>query len=189
MTGSPTIARLLPTVLRMCDKPGALLLRAATFALAVFSLMAGLVWHHSDSAFRYLPAIFAVTGWICVGMFSFYRARIRQGLDSNPPPVVSGGVLATGDDATSTSSAVTSGLQAEMSALSEAYRETQIVTTRFFPRINGAQRALVRAAGGVVNAPYLRYDLRLVLLTFLGTFATVGLSVLGVFICAFALLL
>ena len=52
-----------------------------------------------------------------------------------------------------------------------------------------AQRALLRAAGGPVNAPYLRDDLRVTLVAFLGTVAAIPLGVLGAFVCAFSLLL
>ncbi|MDO5726834.1 MAG: hypothetical protein Q4Q03_02795 [Bowdeniella nasicola] len=188
MATSPTVARLLPAILRMCDRPGALLLRLATFALTLFTLMAALVWYHSDTLTRYLPALFALAGWICVGTFSYFRAGIRRSLDSHPPQTITGTELQTSDP-TSTSSDLATGLHADITAIGEAYRETQIITTRFFPRINATQRALVHAAGGVVNAPYLRYDLRLVLASFVGTNLTVALATFGSIVCALALLL
>ena len=58
-----------------------------------------------------------------------------------------------------------------------------------FPRVEAAQRALLRAAGGPVKAPYLRDDLRVTLVAFLGTVAAIPLGVLGAFGCAFSLLL
>src|SRR5690606_6163665 len=68
-------------------------------------------------------------------------------------------------------------------------RGPRATAARWFPRVEAAQRALLRAAGGPVNAPYLRDDLRVTLLAFLGTVAAIPLGVLGAFVCAFALLL
>jgi len=78
---------------------------------------------------------------------------------------------------------------ADEDALREAAAEAQIHTARWFPRVEAAQRALLRAAGGPVNAPYLRDDLRVTLVAFLGTVAAIPLGVLGAFVCAFSLLL
>lgn len=79
-------------------------------------------------------------------------------------------------------------VEEELGTLSEAMDENRVRSARWFPRVEATQRALLRAAGGPVNAPYLRDDLRVTLVAFLGTVAAIPLAVLGSFMCAFALL-
>ncbi len=70
----------------------------------------------------------------------------------------------------------------------DAMLEAQDIRDTWMPRVEAAQRAAVAAAGGLVNAPYLKDDLRITLVS--GLVAVIGLP-LGFFLlilAAFALL-
>lgn len=60
---------------------------------------------------------------------------------------------------------------------------------RVFGRIERAQRALLTAAGGRVNAPYLADDLRITVAAFAGTVLTIVVGGLGIVVLAVVLLL
>ncbi|MBE6484061.1 MAG: hypothetical protein E7Z96_04680 [Actinomycetaceae bacterium] len=70
----------------------------------------------------------------------------------------------------------------------DAMLEAQDIRDTWMPRVEAAQRAAIAAAGGLVNAPYLKDDLRITLVS--GLVAVIGLP-LGFFLlilAAFALL-
>lgn len=62
------------------------------------------------------------------------------------------------------------------------------VIGRVFGRIERAQRALLAAAGGPTNAPYLADDLRITVVAFAGTLVTIAVGGLLVLVLAIALL-
>ncbi len=62
------------------------------------------------------------------------------------------------------------------------------VIGRVFGRMERAQRALMTAAGGRANAPYLVDDLRVTVAAFVGTLVTIGIGSLGVLVLAAVLL-
>src|SRR5699024_544017 len=66
---------------------------------------------------------------------------------------------------------------------------TDLPRTRFMPGVAIVQRIMLDAAGGPVNAPYLKDDLRITILAAIGAVVAVPLSILGAFIAVFALLL
>ncbi|MDN5559704.1 MAG: hypothetical protein L0G23_09765 [Ruaniaceae bacterium] len=62
------------------------------------------------------------------------------------------------------------------------YVETQARDSRFLPGVEATQRAMLQAAGGPVNAPYLKADLRITMVAFAGTLAAIPLSFSGAFL-------
>ena len=70
-------------------------------------------------------------------------------------------------------------LSEEMAFLEEVRWVGSLRTARYFPRVEAAQRALVLAAGGTVNAPYLKDDLRVTLVALLGTFVAIPVGAIG----------
>ena len=65
--------------------------------------------------------------------------------------------------------------------------ETQLRDT-WMPRVEAAQRAAVAAAGGTVNAPYLKDDLRITLVSAIATGVLIPIETLFAFIAFFAVL-
>ena len=183
MSQSETVSRLLPTIMMMARRPGKAVLILASLVLAIYTLASVLLLNTSHTFIAFLPLATAVVAWIAVGTFAWYRARINQQLPDR----------STSRDLAAPAGASNDGLdaryRAEAEALGSAYQESRIHTVRFLPRIEAAQRALLRAAGGPVQAPYLRYDMRWVLLSFLGTIAAIPLALAGSAICFLALLL
>ena len=182
--------RLLPTLLKIAHRPGGLLLAAACVGLGLFTLMALALALTSGSPIAWLPLVIAAVLWVCVGTFAFYRAQLQRHVQAiahqaDARVIVDQSVAAP---TASTEGTVSSQLHTEAQVLGEAYRESTIRTARYFPRIEAAQRGLLQAAGGVANAPYLKYDLRLVLGAFLGTALALPASIVGFIVCAFALL-
>ncbi|MDO5699979.1 MAG: hypothetical protein Q4P36_00695 [Bowdeniella nasicola] len=190
MSQSHAVNQLLPLLVRITAKPGAFLLIASSVVWALFAVMTLALWFRSDSGAVWLPVIVAVILFIAIASFAFFRSRILSGVEelnrrTRTEVIVSQDVAEPRESETSQ---LSSQLQEEAEILGEAYRESMIRTARFFPRIEAAQRGLVRAAGGLGQAPFLKYDMRLVLASFLLTAAAIPLSILGFITCAFALL-
>lgn len=176
-------------LVRLTRRPGFLLLGAATVPVVVFVLLALLVGLQAATGGGW--ALFAVALLLAVpvALLAIRRERLRRTTDGFPGAgaVVAGGVV--DHPAIPATDPLTGAVGAEAGTWAEAVAETQIRTARWLPRVEATQRALVRAAGGVVNAPYLRDDLRVTLLAVVGTLLAIPLATLGVFLAAFVLLL
>lgn len=183
MSQSETVSRLLPTIMMMARRPGKAVLILSSLALAIYTLASVLLLNTSHTFIAYLPLATALVGWIAVGIFAWYRARINQQLPDRTSSRDLAVPAGTADNGLDTR------YRAEAEALGSAYQESRIHTVRFLPRIEAAQRGLLRAAGGPVQAPYLRYDMRWVLLSFLGTICAIPLSIAGSTICFIVVLI
>ena len=176
---SDAVNRIAANVVRLARTPGRLLLVGAGVPLAAFLLLAFLVGLGAERWTAWGPFALAVLLAVPLVVLAVRRARLQRATADLPqdPVTSAGGVVVITDQ------------PADEDALREAATEAQIHTARWFPRVEAAQRALLRAAGGPVNAPYLRDDLRVTLVAFLGTVAAIPLGVLGAFVSAFSLLL
>ncbi len=178
--------QVVPPLVRLADRPGALLLRVAAFGVGTFALL-GLV--HGlvvDGWQAWVPLELAGLLALPVVLLAVRRRRlvlqtegvgVHRTVSANPREivVVNGEPLA--------------GLREEQRASYDAaLAENRIRTARFMPRVEAAQRAAVAAAGGHVHAPYLRDDLRVTIAALLGTLAAVPLSALGSIVTAIVLL-
>lgn len=68
----------------------------------------------------------------------------------------------------------------EAQRMHDAMLEEQELRDTWMPRVEAAQRAAIAAAGGTVNAPYLKDDLRVTLASYIGVLA--GTPIVGLFI-------
>lgn len=166
-------------VVRLARAPGRLLLVVASVPVGAFLLLGLLLGLGAAGWTGWVPFALAALLAVPVVVLAVRRARLQRATESLPqgPLTTPGGVV------------VVSGDTSRDTTMNDAVSEAHIHTTRWFPRVEAAQRALLRAAGGPVKAPYLRDDLRVTLLAFLGTAAAIPLGILGAFITAFALLL
>ena len=168
--------QVVPTLVRLARRPGGFLLQAAAAVVGVFALL-GLGYGVSGSGWTgWVPFAFALLLAIPVGVLAVRRERLQvqtQSLHLHR--------TITGDTSLVTYDSVASRdpVQEELDALSSAMAENAVRTARFFPRVEAAQRAGLRAAGGPVNAPYLRDDLRVTLGALIGTIAAIPLALLG----------
>lgn len=171
----------LRSLVRLADRPGAALVRVAGLGVGVFALL-GLVYRlgNTDPS-GWLPFALAAVLAVPVVVLAVRRWRLRAlALDAPSAPTVTprvGEVVVPGTD---------DGVPHE--PVAEAIVEGRIRTARFMPRVEAAQRAAVAAAGGTVNAPYLRDDLRVTIAALIGTLAAIPLSTLGSIVTAIVLL-
>ena len=70
----------------------------------------------------------------------------------------------------------------ERDRLHDAAAEAAQLRETWMPRIEAAQRSAIAAAGGLVNAPYLKDDLRVTLLSGIFTLLSIPLGVFFTFV-------
>lgn len=181
--------QVVPTLVRVARRPGALLLTASGVAVAIFALL-GLLLGAGGSGWRdWIPFALSLVLAVPVLVLAVRRARLQsQTHDLDLHHTVTAGrgevvvVDSHGQDPTRHA------LQDEVDTLDAAMAEGAVRTARFLPRVEAAQRAALVAAGGRVRAPYLADDLRVTIVALLGTLAAVPLSVLGATVTAVLLL-
>ena len=193
------LAQVVPGLVRVARRPGLLLLRAAGLTVGSFAAL-GIVRAWTAIGWTaWVPLALAALLALPVVVLAQRRARLQattEGLDPHRTIEVtspSGRVGAGGDPGTPrgarpSGDARPSSAQAELDSLDAAVREGALRTARYFPRIEAAQRAGLLAAGGPVNAPYLRDDLRVTFVALVGTLAAVPLGALGAIVTAVLLL-
>jgi len=180
---SDAMNRTVADLVRLARKPGRLLLTGAAVPVGVFAVLALLLGLEAERWTGWLPLVLAGVLAVPVAVLAVRRQRLQrttEGLAERPVTIPGSGVVVVVEGQTRTPADP---------AWGEAVQEGRMRTARWFPRVEAAQRAAVRAAGGTVNAPYLKDDLRVTLVAFLGTVAAIPLGVLGAFASAFALLL
>lgn len=180
--------QVVPALVRVVRRPGALLLRAAAVAVASFALL-GLVFALTGAGAgwaAWLPLVLAGFLAVPVVVLAVRRERLQARTDelARHRTVIAG----AGEVARSGGAARRDPLQDEMDSVAAAMAESGVRTARFFPRIEAAQRAGLLAAGGPVNAPYLRDDLRVTIAALLGTVAAIPLATIGALVTVVGLL-
>lgn len=175
------LARIMPAVIRFGTTPGRLLARAAGVAVGFFALFSAFATWQTHLGFAWFLLVCAALLGVAVGLFAWRQRRLsRYVADMEELMYVSGSAVSVPDDAAGGASFVDRWADVEY--------EASLRTARYFPRVEAAQRAMVAAAGGTVNAPYLKDDLRVTLLAFLGTLLAVPLALLGSFTALLLLL-
>ncbi len=172
-----------PAMIRVGTRPGALLLRAAAVADGFFLLFAVLALRATGSLFAWVLVSIAAVLAAAILLFAWRRHRLTAYVDEMEAALaaqhLSAGVVAAPADR----------LDEELRLLREMQWEASIRTARYFPRIEATQRALVLAAGGTVNAPYLKDDLRVTLVALFGTMAAIPLGSFGAMLALLLLVL
>lgn len=168
--------QVVPTLVRVARRPGGILLRAAAAVIGVFALL-GLGYGAGGGSWTgWVPFGFALLLAIPAGVLAVRRERLQVQTQSlHLHRTIPGDASLVTYDSVASRDLV----QEELDVLSAAMAENAVRTARFFPRVEAAQRAGLRAAGGLVNAPYLRDDLRVTLGALIGTIAAIPLALLG----------
>lgn len=178
------LAQLAPAVVRLTRWPGTVLLTTATLAVGGFAAL-GLARGLQDDGGSWVPLVLAALLAVPVVTLAWRRWRLErqvEGLEQPHRTVGGAEIVRTGADA------AVAPWENDLEALTAAMDEAQVRRARFLPRVEAAQRAALRAAGGPVNAPYLRDDLRVTIVALLGTLLAVPLGFLGVVVTGLALL-
>lgn len=177
--------QMVPTLVRVARRPGAILLGLGWWAIGIFALLALVYGATGDGWTAWSPLAWAGLLAVPIAVLAVRRQRLQvqtQGLHLHR--------TITGDESLVTYDAARSRdpVQEELEVISAAMAENAVRTARFFPRVEAAQRAGLLAAGGPVNAPYLRDDLRVTLAALLGTLGAIPLAALGSIVTAVMLL-
>lgn len=170
------VSRLIEALLRMSSEMSRGLVIAAGLFVAIFLGISYGSAIANGLFISWLLFALAVVLTVSVGVFAWRRHRLSKALDEVQEQVyVSSGTVSASADAAE------HGTPADP-FIENVYVETELSEARFFPRVEAAQRAMVRSAGGTVNAPYLKDDLRITMVSFIGTLAAVPLAFSGGFI-------
>lgn len=178
--------QVVPPLVRLARRPGALLLEVAACAVGSFLLLGVVHGVQGDGASSWSAVVVAAVLAVPVVDLTLRRHRLQrrtEGLDVHRTvaPASREVVIQDGEPV--------AGMSPEArDAFAAALAEHRIRRARFFPGLEATQRAAVAAAGGTVNAPYLKDDLRVTLLALLGTLAAIPLATLGAIVTALALL-
>ena len=176
---SDLINRVFPSIIRFGSRPGGVIVALAAVADGFFLLFALLAAWSTGAAFAWFLVAVAAVLAVFVGLLAWRRARLTRHVDAMEAALeaqqLSAGVV---DRPAPTADR----LSEEMAFLEEVRWEGSLRTARYFPRVEAAQRALVLAAGGTVNAPYLKDDLRVTLVALLGALLAIPVGALGAMI-------
>lgn len=182
------INRVLPAIIRFGSRPGAILLAAAAVSDGFFLLVSWLAVRNVGGLLAWLLLLVAVVFAVAIAGFAWRRHRLARHLDEMELALGRQN-LTSGEIAPATPAPERTQLAEELNLWQEVQLENSLRTARYLPRVEAAQRAMVRAAGGVVNAPYLKDDLRLTLLALLGTIAAIPVSFGGTLLAMLVLAL
>ncbi|GAA4432581.1 hypothetical protein GCM10023169_38500 [Georgenia halophila] len=192
MTGPTATAemlnRVVPTLVRVARRPGAVLLTIAGTAVGLFALLGLLLATGATAWTGWIPFGVAVVLALPVLVLAVRRARLQARTRDLDVEVVRGSsgaevvVLSPGEGGPGGTDPSRRDTEEEQAVLDAAAAENAIRTARFFPRLEAAQRAARVAAGGTVNAPYLADDVRVTVVALVGTLAAIPLGFLGAFV-------
>jgi hypothetical protein len=179
--------QVIPALVRLARRPGAALLRLAAAAVGAFVLLALVHGLAGTGWSDWIPLLLAALLAVPVVVLAVRRHRLQVQVDElgTTRPTITG---PSGTVVRRAEGGVDARLQDERDALSAAMAENALRTARFLPRVEAAQRAARLAAGGSVQAPYLKDDIRVTLVALLATLVAVPLGSLGAIVTAILLL-
>ncbi|WP_216404641.1 hypothetical protein [Arcanobacterium phocae] len=166
---------LLPIIERIVRFPGKIVVVASGIVTALALAMGWAAGRTAESVVSWWPFIVSVIFAVAVATFGVLRFRLAQAVDSSIDKMTQS--LAGSDDVTIINPdgtyvgahAHTFDDEVARVRASQRRRDAQAAAAHkrnvFFPRIEAAQRAAIAGAGGVENAPYLKYDVRIILLS------------------------
>lgn len=177
--------QVVPALVRLARRPGAALLTLASVSVGLFALLGLAHGLTGTGGASWVPVILAAALAVPIGTLAVRRHRLQvqtQGLDDRRTISEHPAALVRQDDPSRFA------LDGERERISAAMAENALRTARFLPRVEAAQRAARLVAGGTVQAPYLKDDIRITLVALLGTLAAVPLGSLGAVVTAILLL-
>ncbi|HZK06112.1 MAG TPA: hypothetical protein VFC82_09765 [Actinomycetaceae bacterium] len=177
MTQDPGIGRLI----QVANAPGALLVRASalfTLPYLVFAIIAARV---NPSVMSTILLVIAVVLAAGLAFFAWRRDRLSKLVDEAEENAMARAIGYA--ELTSPSDRSAEELVADrMQQMLDFEEERHLHKDTWMPRVEATQRALVRAAGGVQAAPYLKDDLRVTLISMIVSVAAIPASAVGSFL-------
>lgn len=174
--------QVVPALVRLARRPGAALLWLAAATLGAFAVLGLVHGLTGNAAGDWLPLVLAAFLAIPAVVLAVRRRRLQHQVEEvGPRPTIAGssGEVARRDQWADGRVPGDGRWQDERETLSAAMAENALRTARFLPRVEAAQRAARRAAGGTVQAPYLKDDIRITLVALLATLASIPLASFG----------
>ncbi|MGV9182619.1 hypothetical protein [Arcanobacterium canis] len=183
---------ILPLLERLGRGAGRLLVGVAVSLDLLLVLAGWKVAHLSEGT--WLPLIVALILAVPIAIFAWRRHRLAVGVEATRERLV----FHTPTSAPSATEVIvrptadTTEEQRKRSITQEraqrAMRESAKRRDTYWPRIESAQRAAIAMAGGVENAPYLKDDVRVTLISLIATVASIPLSVVFLITALFLIL-
>lgn len=175
-------------LIRLANAPGALLVRVSAFFTLPYLLFSFLAWRQSQGAMATILFAVAVVLALALAFFGWRRDRLSKLVDEaeahvrEPLPYAE---MAVWEDPARSDEEL---LEERMRQIMDFETERRLHRDTWLPGVEATQRALVRAAGGVENAPYLKDDLRITVLALTAAVLAIPASAVGTFLSILLLL-
>jgi len=181
---------LLPIFEQISRTPGRLLIEVAAGASLLSTGLGYLVLARSDGPLSWLPLAFGILGIVVTAFFGWRRHQLQTAVEKWKSTNAAGTTTSFVNSSDTTGQEVIvldeSGTELPRSDSSLAdpelqrQREAQIQSSNrretWMPGVEAAQRAAIAAAGGTANAPYLKPDLRVTLVSAIATMLAIPIS-------------
>lgn len=207
---------IVPIVEQLTRLPGRALVEVAALLSGSLTVL-GIFVARGGGFLPWLPLLVGILGLIACVIFGMRRHQLEKAveqwkknqattLDSDSTttnvdysrmyageaPSSSRDVVVINEDGTTSTGTPHQDSAHHKSAQFQRRREAMLEETQrrdtWMPRIEAAQRAAIVAAGGLVNAPYLKADLRITLASAFATLASVPLSIFFIIVALLSLL-
>lgn len=163
-------------LIRIANLPGRVIARLAAVFVAPYVVFAFLASRARPGVFSTLLLVLAVILALTVAFFAWLQDRLAKLVDEAELRTASSQVTVyeprSPEDL----------LAEQVHKMVEFDDERRLHRDTWMPRVEAMQRAFVRAAGGVENAPYLKDDLRITIIALVGSLAAIPLSAIGTFL-------
>lgn len=209
---------IVPVLEQLTRLPGRLLVQFSGFVSALLTILGYFVARQATTFFGWIPLIVGIFYLLVTVTFALRRYQLGRAVDqwmhneintldaqskesgtdysdlyAGQKPSDSHDVVVLNEDGTPffadgnpTRSVPVDDTQAQR--LHDARMESEQRRDTWLPGIEAAQRAAIAAAGGTVNAPYLKPDLRITLLSAVLTMALTPVGIFFVIVALFSLL-
>lgn len=166
MSATPgALSLTLPILVKLLRVPGKLMLIAHSVIIGILAITAYYAHRNFDGFWPWVPTAFAVFFALGLAVFAWRRQRLMRHVDDLERLQQGTRTLEGGAELIPAEGSSSLGVDRQQweQRLSDARTEADSKRKTFMPRVESAQRAAVAAAGGTVNAPYLKDDLRVTL--------------------------
>lgn len=183
---------LLPAIERIARVPGRLLINAAMVVGIVGAVASVLVAKRSIGPVPWLPLVVIGVLLLITAFFAWRRWQLQRAVDQweegnvqlDPEAWASDGEIIEASLLDEEGNEI----KDENPVLQEdARREAAERRDTWMPAVEAAQRAAIAAAGGTVNAPYLKPDLRVTIASAIALLCAIPVGVLFTIIALFSL--
>lgn len=208
---------IVPIVEQLTRLPGKALAQFSGILSLALSILGYFVVTNTSAPIRWVPLIVGLVCLAITAVFAFRRSQLERAVDSwlaaqestvdgevdaeqvdfstlysDEAPSDSQDVIVLNEDGTPFTGAAgptrsVPAADSRAQRIHDAQLESAQRRDTWMPGVEAAQRAAVAAAGGTVNAPYLKPDLRVTIVSALLTMGVIPLGIFFSIVCLFAL--